>query len=442
MNTATVDILAANGKAYGPARVGSGRVIADAAISTPAYAYATKDPSLVSVVFGVIEVDKKKYKDTKSITVVNKSKKTQTYKVKYVPATTIPGAGYTLDRGTVTLKAGASTRVNVTLDVDAGKYAKTIDPTMDRVQQGLPRAWVADVSGRVELTSSTAPTLRVPVHAAPKLVADMEAKKIKFAKGATSGTVDLKGDDIRAGSGDTQVVSLVSAFQYGASSARLPRSADEVPGARSMDLQHVGAASTARTTGMADGLLNFGVSTWDNWAHLAGGTEIDIEIDTNGDGMADFLTFNANIGEIDADLAATFNARTGEQVDLQFINGLGGDVDTNTFDTNVASLPVSLAALGLTSSSGPISYRVSTYSQYNTDESGTNVPVDTTKWIKFNAVAPELSFAGAGTVFADLDKSTLKAKVASTSTQAKALFLHLHNASGDRAQVVDVEVRK
>ena len=133
---------------------------------------------------------------------------------------------------------------------------------------------------------------------------------------------------------------------------------------------------------------------------------------------------------------------TGEQVDLQFVNGLGGNVDTNTFDTNVVSLPVSLAALGLTKSSAPVSYRVTTYSQYNTDETGANVPVDTTKWIKFNAINPDLSFAGAGTVFADLDKSKLTATVASNDTKAKALFLHLHNASGNRAQVVDVEVRK
>ncbi|WP_411734648.1 S8 family serine peptidase [Paeniglutamicibacter sp.] len=441
MNTAAVDILAANGKAYGPNRVGSGRVVADAAISTPAYAYATADPDLTTVVFGVVEVDQTKYKAAKYITVVNKSDATQTYNVKYVPATEIPGASYSLDRSKVTLKAGASTQVKVTLNVDARKYAKTIDPTMDRVQLGLPRAWVADVSGRVELSSSTAPTLRVPVHAAPKLVSDMEAKSIKLAAGATSGTIALAGDDILAGSGDTQVVSLVSAFEHGASSVRLPDSADEVPGAREMDLQHVGAASTAPTAGAADGLLNFGVSTWGNWAHLAGATEVDIEIDTTGDGVPDFVTFNTYVDELDADLVATYSLQSFEQVDLQLLNGLTGDVDSNTFDTNVASFPVSLAALGLEGSSAPISYRVSTYSFYNSDESGALAPVDETDWIDFNAIAPELSFAGAGTVFADLDKNKLTATVASATTEAKALFLHLHNASGNRAQVVDVEVR-
>ena len=35
MNTASADVLAPNGKAYGPNRVGSGRVIADAAVEHP-----------------------------------------------------------------------------------------------------------------------------------------------------------------------------------------------------------------------------------------------------------------------------------------------------------------------------------------------------------------------------------------------------------------------
>src|SRR5699024_9638816 len=49
MNTAADDVLAANGKAYGPNRVGAGRVMADAAISSPAYAFDTKNPDLTSV---------------------------------------------------------------------------------------------------------------------------------------------------------------------------------------------------------------------------------------------------------------------------------------------------------------------------------------------------------------------------------------------------------
>ncbi len=136
---------------------------------------------------------------------------------------------------------------------------------------------------------------------------------------------------------------------------------------------------------------------------------------------------------------------------MQLLNGLPGSVDSNTFDTNAATFPVSLAALGLKGTSAPIKYRVLTYSQYNTDESGQNVPVDGTNWIDFDAVAPALSFAGAGTVFADLDNTKLTAQLKAGTKEAQALFLHLHNATGDlsgknknatgdRAEVVKVEI--
>ncbi|MGL3807581.1 S8 family serine peptidase [Paeniglutamicibacter sp. R2-26] len=452
MNTASADVLAANGKAYGPNRVGSGRVIASAAVETPAYAFATDAPDLTSVVFGVIELDKKKYKSTKSITVVNKSSKTQTYNVKYVPATEIPGASYSLSERKVTLKAGKSTKIKVTLNIDSRKFAKTLDPTMDRTQLGVPRAWVSDVSGRVELTSSSAPTLRVPVHAAPKLVSDMEVDdEIEFKKGATTAKVELEGKHVLAGTGDSRVLSLVAGFEFGAASPRQGQDLDSTPGGREMDLQYVGAASTAPTSGAADGLVNFGVSTWGNWAHLAGGTEIDIEIDTNNDGRADFLAYNTTADGLDLDVVATYDLSTGKMVDQQFLNGLPGSVDSNTFDTNVATFPVSLAALGLSGSSAPIKYRVLTYSQYNTDETGANVPVDGTKWIGFDAIAPALSFDGDGTVFADLDDTKLTARLKAGTKEAQALFLHLHNATGDlsgknkhatgdRAELVKVEI--
>lgn len=451
MNTASADVLADNGQAYGPNRVGSGRVIASAAVDTPAYAFATDAPDLTSVVFGVIELDKKKYTSSKSITVVNKSSKTQTYDVKYVPATVIPGASYSLSERSVTLKAGKSAKLKVKLEIDAKKFAKTMDPTMERDQLGLPRAWASDVSGRVELTGSKVPTLRVPVHAAPKLVSDMEVDgDIEFKQGATTAAVELEGDDILIGEGNTQVLSLVSAFEFGAASPRQGKALDSTPGGREMDLQYVGAASTAPTTGAANGLLNFGVSTWGNWAHLAGGTEINIDIDTDADGRTDYLVFNTTANGLDLDLVATYDMRTFQQVDLQLLNGLPGNVDSNTFDTNVATLPVSLAALGLKGSSAPIKYRVSTYSQYNSDETGQQVPVDGTNWIDFDAVAPALSFAGEGTVFADLDGTTLNAQLKAGAKDPRALFLHLHNATGDlsgknknatgdRAEVVQVK---
>ncbi|WP_404289001.1 S8 family serine peptidase [Glutamicibacter arilaitensis] len=449
MNTAAADVLAANGKAYGPNRVGSGRVMAEAALSTPAIAYDSAAADLTSVVFGVLEIDgKKTFTDSRSITVENTSDTTATYEVNYVPATEIPGTSFTLDRQSVTLAPGTSQNIKVTLSVDPQSWAKTLDPTMDSAQSGLARAWVSDASGRVELTSAEAPTLRVPVQAAPKLSADMSASVKKMKKGENTTELKLKGKDVRAGEGATEVVSLLGAFELGASSERGPKTMDSVPGARSMDLQHVGASSTAPGTGVADGLLNVGISTWENWAHLAGGTELDVNIDTNGDGEADFVTFTTALDGIDLDLAATFDLKTGEQVDLQPVNGVLGDVDTNSFDTNVAILPVSLAALGLDESSTEISYSVSSFSWYHTNDQGAMIPVDQTDWVAFNIAEPQVAFGAQGSVFTDLKGTNIPVTVAEPSLASKALLLHLHNSTGtlgekknqtgDRAQVLDI----
>ncbi|WP_423299512.1 S8 family serine peptidase [Glutamicibacter nicotianae] len=439
MNTAATDIKDADGEAYGPNRVGSGRVMADAALQTPAFAYDSEAADLTSVVFGVMELDgKKPFTAKREITIENTSGKAQTYDANYVAATEIPGATFTLDRNSVTVPAGGSAKLNVTLKVDPKQWAKTIDPTMATSQSGLARAWVADATGRVELTANDAPTLRIPVQAAPKLAADMEGKLKKLKKDADTTSLSLKGKDITAGEGATPVTSLLGAFELGASSERGDDSLDSIPAARSMDLQHVGASSTAGRTGIADGLLNIGISTWENWAHLAGGTELDVEIDTNGDGKADFVTFNAAFDEVDLDLAATFNLATGEQVDLQPVNGVLGDVDTNTFDTNAAIFPISLAALGLDEDSAEISYRVLGYSWYNTDENGAMIPVDQTDWIDFNVATPQVDFGAEGTLFTDLSGTSIPVTVADSSKASKALLLHLHNGSGDRAQVLDV----
>lgn len=439
MNTAATDIKAANGEAYGPNRVGAGRVMADAALDTPAFAYDSEAPDLTSVVFGVIELDGKKgYSAQRKITVKNTSDKAQTYKADYVAATQIPGASYTLDQNSVTVPAGGTAELTVTLKVDPQQWTKTIDPTMETTQSGLARTWIADTTGRVELTSSDAPTLRVPVQAAPKLTSDMSGSVKKLKKGSNTTSLKLKGKDITAGEGATEVTSLLGAFELGASSDRGDASLDAIPAARSMDLQYVGASSTAPRTGVADGQLNIGISTWENWAHLAGGTELDVEIDTNSDGKADFVTFTTVMDEIDLDLAATFDLATGEQVDLQPVNGVLGDVDTNTFDTNTAILPVSLSALGLDEDAADISYRVLGYTWYNTDDDGSMVPVDQTDWINFNVATPQVDFGAEGSLLTDLKGNTIPVTVADSAKASKALLLHLHNADTKRAQVLDI----
>ncbi|MBG6085144.1 S8 family serine peptidase [Zhihengliuella flava] len=447
MNTATADVMAANGEAFGPNRVGSGRVIGDAALNTPAIAYATDAADLTSVVFGVIELGTDTYTATKSVTVQNQSDAEMTYDVSYAASSSIQGATYTLSADTVTVPAGGTAEFEVTLTVDPAEFAKTMDPTLEATQSGLPRQWVADATGRIVLENADAPTLRVPVQAAPKPTADMSADRKKSKVTDGTGTINLTGRGVDAGEGSENVTSLVSAFELGATSDELADTS--TPATAEMDLAYVGAASDAPSVGAADGLLNIGVATHNDWAHLAGGVEIDVEFDVDQDGTADFVTYTSRFDGVDLDLASTVDLSTGQSVDAWGVNVLLG-TDTNLFDSNVATLPVSLAALGIDGDQ-EISYRVLTYSYYNTDDAGNIIPVDSTDWIGYNPVNPDVWFSGAGDglMFADQPGTALEAHAVTegkgkngkgkAKPVADALLLHHHNASGERAEVVTLK---
>ena len=443
MNTANIDVLASNGKAYGPNRVGSGRVVAFDALSTPVLAFAADDPALTSVNFGVVEVGSAPVTVSKKVSVVNKSNKVLTYAASYLPATAMPGVSYQVSQSVV-VPAKATGTVVVTMTIaDPKALAKTLDPTMDANQLGVARQFISDASGRIQLQSAGQPTLRVPVYAAPKPVSAMTAGKLVSFKNAnaTDATVTLSGRGVDQGTGASHYQSLVAPFELGASSPRKPDTKVAPLTNRSMDLQYVGASSTvpmlAKSGGkVQNGMISFGVSTWGNWASILGASEIDVQIDTNRDGKPDYQMVTGTAPNLDLLLVDTYRLNadgTTTFVDEQSANGVEGNVDTNTMDTNTMVLPVSAAALGLDlTKSAPISYRVLTSSAYNMDKSGSLVPVDTTDWIAYNPVTPKVWFEGSGpsALFVDAPGATLTVHRTAKDTDSKALFLHLHNATG------------
>lgn len=442
MNTANVDVLAANGKAFGPNRVGSGRVVALDALNTPALAFATEDDQLTSVNFGIVEVADKPVSITKKISVLNTSDTTQTYAVSYLPATSQPGVTYNTS-GSVTVAGNSTASVDVTLSISNPKaLQKSIDPTTTANQLGVPRQFIADASGRVQLEAAGLPKLRVPVYAAPKPVSAMTAgKNIAFGSSTSlDASVTLSGRSLDQGTAAGRYRSLVAPFQFGAASPRKDDSKVAEITNRSMDLQYVGASSTVpalKGKDRSNGMVGFGISTWGNWASLIPNSEIDVEIDTNGDGKADFVAYTAAASGLDLVLVNTAKINpdgTGTIVDQQPANGVFGDTDTNTMDTNTLMLPVSATALGLNpSKSTPLKYRVVTYTVYSVDANGKQVPVDTTDWIGFDPVTPKLWFSGAtpDSLYVDAAGTALTAHRTANDTATKALFLHLQNATGD-----------
>ncbi|MGO1320602.1 MAG: S8 family peptidase [Galactobacter sp.] len=430
MNTAATDIKA--GKiAYGPHRVGSGRVEADSALKNTVVAYDKAAADVVSVVFGNLEVGSKPTSVTREIELKNLSNKARTYKAKYLAATEVPGATVTLDKTSVKVPSKGVATVKVTLNVDPAELVKTLDPTMAEQQQGIERAYLSDVTGRVQFTASGAPTLRVPVTAVPKPTSAMKVAKSTVSAGKAK--ISLGGHELD----QDGYTSLVSTLTLGAKSPKLGKELDQVPSARQMDLTNVGANSNAPSVGVANGVLSVGVSTAEAWPNLAGANQIQVDYDVNGDGKWDFASYTNAADGLDLPLVQTVTA-AGEAVELQPLNGLFGDVDSNTFDTNVALLPVSLDSLGVTKANADkVQYRVSTWNEYYTDKDGKQAPVDTTDWIAYNPVTPAVTVQSSATTVADLDGAQISVKT--TEPGQQLMLLHHHNASGKKGDFIKLK---
>ncbi|MCE3613269.1 hypothetical protein LXJ57_25405, partial [Escherichia coli] len=86
------------------------------ATSTDAFAFASDDPELTSVNFGVLEVADKPVNIKKSVTVQSFGKAGRDYAVKYLPATTVPGVEYQVSPQ-VKVGPGGTAKVEVTLKI-------------------------------------------------------------------------------------------------------------------------------------------------------------------------------------------------------------------------------------------------------------------------------------------------------------------------------------
>ncbi|ASO22369.1 subtilisin family serine protease [Actinoalloteichus hoggarensis] len=460
MNTAGADITTGpDGIVHAPNRVGSGRVDALAALDNQVLAMVEDDPGQVSVSYGTVEVDGP-IAQTKTIKLINKGVRRTTMSVAYQPATEIPGVSYELDRETVTLSPRGVARVTVTLTItDPTALRKTADATLEKEQGGEARQFLADASGRIVFTPESGSTvpLRVPVHSAPKPVADIEAATwLRLPEGSEQAVLNLRGRGISQGSGDEAYRSLISVLELHATSPELPECvSDQTVGctinrtAKGGDLRQVGATSTAPLAVLQgdpeSALLAFGITTWADWYNIGSNTVPFVDIDVTGDGVPDFETYVTKYTGSDVLVAATvdLNAEGAPVVDVQPINGQLGDVDTNVFDTNVLVLPVALTALGIdpAAESAPITYTVGVSGYYAApgDPDGLVDSIDDP--ISFDAVRPGLWTQGGGDAALSYEARPGTALVVNrdletASEDGQLLVLHHHNHRGDRVQVV------
>jgi subtilisin family serine protease len=475
MNTATQDVFLGpnhTGSVYGPERVGSGRVDAEQAVGTTTLAYDKDDPGSVSVSFGPVAVTAATTRLTKTVRVVNKRPTgSAAYTIAYHPAHPTPGVTYSFSPSQVNVPAGGSLDVLVTATITRSALRAVQDPTTspDPLSTGvLQRSYRTDASGRMVLTpagATTGPSLRVPIWSAPRPASVMRAPASTKVAGATaikSGSLPLTGSGVNQGAGTTGYLSTVSTFQLQASSSRLPSCSSSRftrciahTDDRPADLRYVGSASDAPLlSNFALATLSFGISSYGPWRTPASYNEFDVWLDTNGDGIADAAVYNTRAStteDFDYFLAELVDLRPGpgfgEVLDDQLLNETDGSFDTNMFNSDSLSLPVSL---GVLRSSGLIAGRGSKIRYWVESWGGGAGPGDAVGSpdapLTVSVGSPALSAYTSlfGTLLNDdIPGSTLRVRrddATYASDKPHGLFLIHHlNADGVRAQVVSVK---
>lgn len=461
MNTATHDVFtgpSGTGTAYGPERVGSGRVDAVDAAANTTLAYASQDSDQVSVAFGVVPVAADTVTVRKTVTVQNTGDAEKTFATGFTQSSTAGGATVSVAPASVTVPAGQRTVVTVTLTADPATLAKELDPTSSPDSGvGVPRDFTSSLSGRVVLTPTDGSAeLRVPVQASPRLVSDLTAAPVEFAGAqATSAELTLEGRGVDQGGW----LSIAAPFELKATSPRLE--ADAAVGASASaiaaaDVRAVGFTSTAPQEAAAgndpaDGVIGIGVAVDGQWASLGSVSIPAVEVDVDSDGSADFevavIKYDA---ETDLTLAATFTLKdwtapdgteyeAGDNVDLQAVNSVWGDVDTSVFDNNVVVVPVGIGSLGIAEGDVP-TFQVLTYSPYS---QAADQLVDATETFTADPYDPAYWFDGGGQLlYVGADDATItvnRSEAAAEAGSGKLLLLHLHDATPTkRWQTVDV----
>lgn len=464
MNSADHDLHDAAGHTYAVDRVGSGRIDAKAAVDTRVLLYNADRPEQVSQTFGVLEyaADAGQQSLTREMTVENFDSKAHTYSISYAGSTDMPGVEFSMP-SSITVQPGEKKNFQVKVTIDPARLEKTMDPAMEKTQSSIDlntgktvvpeqaRQFIASESGRIKLAEGDQ-TLRVPLHAAPKPVSTMKVagNNVQVPAGSSQTRVTLEGTELNQGG----YRSLLGAFEWGASVNRVNPSNLWVSSDMKANLQHVGAASNAPALKDAgkdpnEGTLSFGISTWRNWDVISEENTFTVNIDTDGNNRADYVLKTDRSAGLDFPIVRLMGYKNGslEQLAYYPLNGAWGDTDTNMMDTNTLIMSVPLKDLGLTAENAPqIRYSVESITQYEWEN------VSQTDWITYSPFAPKVWFSGTESsipgIFADAPTTELTLHRASDAGSAKALFLHLHNgtgdlsgsqgASGERAQVLPV----
>ncbi len=362
----TADATAASITGYDIVRAGSGVVRADRAVETQVV--ATTSDRTASLSFGY-EPANGRYSETKSITISNSSSHAVWYTLTAsTPLVTVfPSRVKVRAHGSVTVRARAS----------LSKAAVAALPTVDQFITG-DLGGLDTMSGVVVATPSRGGylSLRVPYTLVPRGLSDVRASldhASKLSSGLVSGSIDLSNRGVHAGFADVYALGLTDPRGDGAHGTDV-----RAAGVQVLPPEAFGADASDRG-------LQFAVNSWDRFSTDAP-NEIDIAVDTTGDGAADVYVVGIDEGLIFAGaydgvyLSLIFDAQTNALID-----GWYADAPANG---STIILPALASDLGLSDGNGSFTYSVAAYDGFTggADTTLSSVP--------FDAYAPAQSSGG------------------------------------------------
>ncbi len=398
MNTAHIALRDSQGRAFSLTRTGAGRINLVDAVQSALIAYDAERPHQVSVSFGVVDIAEH-VTLVRYVRIANKSSRPITVTVGYESVRELPGVEIVVEDGhMITVPPYGFAGTPVTLRADAA--AMTRQPDLTR-QASAPfsLAWVDEASGYLTLTPATEPRLHVPIYAAPRPLAELSlTPALDFGDALTAtATLTATGIDLATATPPTGVVSILGLFdlRYRSVPITAVPNGDPVTARYAhADLQAIGVFGPFALPAepflddVADLRLHFAPATYGAWSTPLEVT-FRIELDTSGNGRADYILSNRSAGYVTYDgfltqdrFVAVLEAADGSGRRIQGpLNGLRNDqADTRPFNTNVMVLPLRLRDLGDFQHSR-LRYRVVTFSRDVSTQQTPNLAVDATPWL-------------------------------------------------------------
>ncbi|WP_246943899.1 S8 family peptidase [Bacillus pinisoli] len=377
MNTST-PIQDLQDNVYPLSRQGAGRVQANVAANTTGVVY----PQALSL--GYVPVSEEvKVQKNKEVKVTNKGTQAKEYTVTWENRHGDQTGPVSLSLpGTLKVDPGASKTLKVNFAITSAELSDA--------------AGFHEFDGYVVLTDKSGEVLRVPYQAVVEKVSALKAK---------ANSDSLKLNNVGATSANTEL------FEFGGSDA-VEASIEDY-----QDLVAVGVRAEG-------GVAEFVVATEGAWENPVL-VEFDVYIDTNKDGIEDFIVFNYDLGLITGaaspsgrQVTALYNVATGK-LSLQYYVSVGG-----SYNQNYMGLPVSLSAIGVT---GDFQYQVASFAD------GTDV--NDGGWITFNTAKPNISFDSSSLDIAA--GATEQVKVSLNAKNAKAMIVNNADATVTPYTLVD-----